>query len=126
MGILQGIKAMFGSGDAGQSLVDGAISGIDALVFTDEERSKVNMQFMELKIKAAEATTGSRLARRYLALMVTSTYLFWFNVAGVMVLLGLDPAEVIELLTSLAVGSSFVVIISWYFWSGLNRDGETK
>jgi len=118
MGLWTGIKAMFGSGEAAQQMVGGVIAATDAMVFTEEERSRANLLLLELQIKYAEATTGSRLARRYLAIMVTSCYLFWFSVAGFMVLFSRDPKEIIELLTSLAVGASFVAIISWYFFTG--------
>src|SRR5210317_390628 len=105
---------MFGSGEAAQKVVGGVIAAADAMVFTEEEKSKANFMLLKLQIQYAEATTGSRLARRYLAIMVTSCYLFWFSVAGFMVLFDKDPAEIINLLTSLAVGASFVAIISWY------------
>lgn len=122
MGLWAGIKAMFGSGEAAQQMVGGVIAATDAMVFTEEEKSQANFMLLQLQIKYAEATTGSRLARRYLAIMVTACYLFWFSVAGFMVLFSKDPKEIVELLTSLAVGGSFAAIISWYFFTGSRRD----
>lgn len=122
MSVWAGIKTMLGSSETGAKIVDGAISGLDAMFHTDEEKSELAFRFAELRIKFAESTTGSRLARRYIAFAVVGTYLLWFNIAGVMVLFGTDPVQVIELLTSLAVGGSFVAIISWYFFTGVKRN----
>lgn len=119
----KGVKALFSSSETTEKLVDAAIKTGDALVFTDEERSDASMLLLKLRIEYAQATTGSRLARRLLSLMVTGCYLSWFSVAGVLILIGQTDkaAQVGELLTSLAVGGAFVTIISWYFFSGLER-----
>ena len=113
---------MFGSSETGAKIVDGAFKAADAMFHTDQEKSELGFKFAELRIKFAESTTGSRLARRYIAFAVVGTYLLWFNIAGIMILFGMDPTQVINLLTSLAVGGSFVAIISWYFFTGVKRN----
>jgi hypothetical protein len=119
----RGLSALFSRSETTDALVDAAIKTGDALVFTDEERSDASMMLLKLRIEYAKATTGSRLARRVLAVMVTSCYLFWFSVAAGLYIAGMTDAadKVAELLTSLAVGGSFVTIISWYFFAGVNR-----
>ena len=119
-----GASALFsGDSETGAKVVDGVMSGIDYSFFSEEERSEANLKQLELRIEFAKSTTGSRLARRYIAIMVVGTYLFWFSVAGFCILFdALEKAEALSaLLTSLAVGGSFVAIISWYFYTGVNR-----
>jgi hypothetical protein len=115
--------------------MDAVINTGDALFFTDEEKSQANFKLMELRIKAAEATHGSRLARRLLALMIVGAFLFWFSVACLLVVVAAfvctadgdycapltASAGISEMLTSAAVGGSVVAIVSWYFWSGVKR-----
>ena len=133
MSIWTAVKGMFGSGEHTGAIIDAVINTGDSLVFTDEERSEVNKEIFALRIEYEKAATGSRLARRYLALMVTGSFLFWFSVAGVFTAIGaysetenaINAAKGIsELLQSLAVGGSFVTIISWYFFTGVSRGAK--
>jgi len=66
---------MFGTQKAGERIVDGAISALDKMVYTDEEKAEARAQQRD-KVMAAymtwlESTSGSRLARRMLAAIVT-------------------------------------------------------
>jgi hypothetical protein len=133
---------LFGTPEVVSEGIDAIVNTGDALVFTDEEKSDANMRWWELRLKAAEATQGSRLARRLLALMFCSCFLFWVSVAGVLVVVAayqcapvagvaleycaaqVASDNIILLVTSTAVGSSVVAIISWYFWSGIKRKEE--
>jgi len=130
MSIWAGVKSMFGSSEHTGTMIDAVINTADALVFTDEEKSEVNKEIFKLRIEYEKASTGSRLARRYLALMVTGSFLFWFSIAAVFMCISaysstdsaMKAAEgIANLLTSLAVGGSFVTIISWYFFTGVSR-----
>lgn len=128
---------LFSAPDAVAKGVDAVINTGDALIFTKEEQSQANHKLLELKIKAAEATHGSRLARRLLALMFCGVFLFWFSVACLLSVIAASvcgTAEdcwplvardgLMQMLTSAAVGGSVVAIISWYFWSGVKRVDE--
>jgi hypothetical protein len=63
---------------AAEKVLDGAISGIDKLVYTDEEKADARKEFMEhwLKLQATlgEETTVRGVTRRLLALLVVGTY----------------------------------------------------
>lgn len=128
-------QRLFSAPDAVSKGMDAVINTGDALVFTEEEKSNASMQIMALRIKAAEATHGSRLARRLLAMMIVGVFLFWFSVSAVLVVLGaylcspdteycwpmVASDSIAEMLTSAAVGGSVIAIVSWYFWSGIKR-----
>lgn len=70
---------LFGSEKAGEKLVDGALSAVDKVWYTAEEKAedaaKAKTEVMTVYMKWLESTSGSRLARRIIALMVT---LPWF------------------------------------------------
>jgi len=65
------IGKMFGSSAAGEKIIDGAISGIDKLFYTDEEKAgdaaQAKREVMAVYMKWMESTSGSRIARRLLA-----------------------------------------------------------
>lgn len=145
MGILKkGLSALFGRSETTDSLINAAISTGDKMVFTEEERSDVNLLLVKSKIEFAKASSGSRLARRVLAIAVTFVYLFVFMIACALVIAGgfmditLATGEVIRsgatlaaerlmnALTSLAVGGAFVTIISWYFVAGISRTNGSQ
>lgn len=134
------LKRLFSAPDTVAKGMDAVINAGDALVFTEEERSQANYKILELRIKAAEATHGSRLARRILSIMFVGVYLFWASVACVLMIIAayqcapMDGAAVVgycaadvaqenikELLMSAALGGSVVAIVSWYFFSGIQR-----
>jgi len=65
---------------AGKSdLLDRAAAGIDALVLTDEERVKYNLErqklYLELEKEVNKQCLPRALTRRYIALMVTIPYI---------------------------------------------------
>ena len=69
--MLSFIGKMFGSAKAGEKIIDGAMSGIDKLFYTDEEKAEDGRQakrdVMGVYMKWLESTSGSRIARRLLA-----------------------------------------------------------
>ena len=63
---------MFGSAKAGEQIIDGAMNGIDKLWYTKEEKAEdaaqAKRETMTVYMKWLESTSGSRIARRLLAL----------------------------------------------------------
>lgn len=62
---------MFGSSDAGTQLITNAAEGIDKLFYTDEEKAEdartAKREVMGTYMAWLDSTTGSRIARRFLA-----------------------------------------------------------
>ena len=72
------IGRMFGSAKAGEAIIDNVSSGIDKLWYTEEEKAedaaKAKREGMAVYMKWLESTSGSRIARRLIALMVTGIW----------------------------------------------------
>ena len=66
---------MFGSQKAGEAIVDGVVSAADKMFYTSEEKAedsaKARTEGLQVYMKWLESTTGSRLARRFIALIIT-------------------------------------------------------
>lgn len=70
--------SMFGTAEIGTTLVNNISSGIDKMFHTDQEKSEAaaaaRTEGMAVYMKWLESTMGSRLARRYLAVLVTGIW----------------------------------------------------
>ena len=75
-GMQQADKAM----DMANKATTGLIAGVDALFFTDEEKSRANFQITEAAIKMIAVTQGEAtvrsITRRVLAWLIMGTFLF--------------------------------------------------
>lgn len=69
---------MFGSDKAGKALIDNVSSGIDKMWYTAEEKANdaalAKREGMAVYMKWLESTSGSRIARRLIALIVTGIW----------------------------------------------------
>jgi hypothetical protein len=105
-------SSLFGS----DKLIDAGINGIDAMVFTDEEKSSAKMKFLKLY-------EPYKIAQRWLALVVTIPYVsLWFvvgliYVADIFMVKDLDTSKVMTYLNG-DMGSAFILILSFYFAGG--------
>jgi len=74
------IGKLFGSSKAGETLVSGIASAADKLVYTSEEKAddaaKMRTEGYGVYMKWLESTSGSRLARRCIALVVVGVWAF--------------------------------------------------
>lgn len=115
MGIFSWIT---GSSKSAEKAVDGVVNGIDAMFFTEEEKSHAAMKAFELKIEFAKATTGMSISRRIIVVMVCTAWLLLVMAAAVLgVWLGKDAPSVrylIELLTDVVM-QPFSIIVGFYF-----------
>ena len=82
MGLL---KALFPSAAAGETVVNAAVKGIDALFYTDQEKAedkqRAKQQAADMYIRWMEATSGQNRARRAIALVVTALWALTFAAA---------------------------------------------
>lgn len=73
---------LFGSSDAVNTMVTGVRDGLDALVYTDEEKSNdaraERSEARAMLIEWMRATSGQNLARRFLAVVITFTWLIQY------------------------------------------------
>jgi hypothetical protein len=107
-----------GNSKSAEKAVDGVVNGIDAMVFTEEEKSHANMKALELKIEFARATAGMSISRRIIVVMVSAAWLLLvLLLAGLGMWLGKDAPAVdylFKLLTEVVM-QPFSIIVGFYF-----------
>ncbi|MBA1446519.1 MAG: hypothetical protein M3H12_14500 [Chromatiales bacterium] len=72
------LGSLFGTAKAGETIVEGISNAADKLFYTDEEQAedaaKARTEGFGVYMAWLESTSGSRLARRVIALMVTGIW----------------------------------------------------
>ena len=123
---------LFGTEKALSSIVDGVSNGLDALVYTDEEKAsgaaKERSEARKMVIEWMSATQGQNLARRILALSIgglwilmilTSTLLSICSVfvdnIGVVTADKFKEASSIAKSTAFDMGPAVMLILAFYF-----------
>ncbi len=118
---------IFGSDKAIESTINSVSSGLDKLYYSDEEKAddaaKGRTEARQMIVNWMAATQGQNLARRLLALMVTTTWLLMYVAAMIGSIIGSwqdDPAKWLqssELIGDYADGMSGAVmlILGFYF-----------
>lgn len=120
------LGAVFGSSDNTKTIVDGAVAGIDKIIFTEQERSEARAQLSEWYLKYLEATQPQNLARRFIALLVV---LLWC----LLILVGVASYWISEAFSQFVfntinttVNTPFSIIVGFYFAAHLVRALPTK
>lgn len=95
----------------------------DAMVFTEEERSRADLKRLEWTLEFMRASSGSNLARRLIAVMLVFTFLL--IVLGIAVCIIAGANDIATRLQDLLVDTlvdPVGIIIAFYFMSGMVRD----
>ena len=100
-------------------IIDAGIKSIDALVFTDEEKSKA-------KLALLRAYEPFKIAQRYLALIFAGMFLAAFLAALTRVLFGLPYDDILEVVKAFSLGQIMTVIVGFYFLGGVVSGGFGK
>ncbi len=118
MGILANI---FGSSKNSETIVDGAVKGLDKIIFTKEERADANQKVAEWYLKYLGATQPQNVARRFIAMIVVALW------AG-LILLGIavrwisyDYSDFIFKVLAELVNEPFMIIMGFYFLAHVVR-----
>ena len=118
MSIFSGITSALKTAETGTRIVekstDGIINGIGKLVFTEQEKSEINMEAAKAIIDMQKAHTiensEQSKARRYLAMLT-----FWFHycfIIGLVILYRIDPDWCNEALTVLVkIDTSYLMLM---------------
>ncbi len=109
------LAAIFGSSKNTETIVDGAVSGLDKMFFTKEEKAEANIQLGDWYLKYLSATQPQNLARRLIAMIIV---LLWalLIVSGVTIY-KFDPGYSMFIFDILAnvVMNPFLMIMGFYF-----------
>lgn len=107
---------LFSSSDTVSKTVDAVINTGDALFFTDEEKSVANQKKLDWILKYHEASKGSNIARRLLAVMLTGVFLFLvIVVAGLYVIGWLTEADKVYALIKDTLVTPVGLVMAFYF-----------
>jgi len=118
---------LFGTDKALTAVVDGVSSGLDKLVYTDEEKAdaaaRERTEARQMVVGWMAATQGQNLARRLIALSITGVWLIDIilaQVAGAVAIFVEDSAKVEELAKFMMEGamemnSAVMLILAFYF-----------
>ncbi|MCU7840867.1 MAG: hypothetical protein KZQ94_15995 [Candidatus Thiodiazotropha sp. (ex Troendleina suluensis)] len=120
-------RSVFSAPETLSKASDAVIRAGDAIVFTDEEKSKANMAILEWTLKFHEASKGSNLARRLLAIMFVGVFLFFLLLIAFLYMVGADfmAAKIFGLVNG-ELSTPVSIIIAFYFTSGMVRDFRNK
>jgi hypothetical protein len=118
---------LFGSDKALEGVVSGVSKGLDALVYTSEEKAHDAMasrsEARRMVVAWMSATQGQNLARRLIALSITFVWLSQFIVAQALTLISIwvsDPARLIDSADVMrdgagAMNGAVMLILAFYF-----------
>ena len=120
---------LFGSEKALDAVVGGAVRGLDALIYTSEEKAqdaaRATTEARQMVVAWMAATQGQNLSRRLIALSITGVWLSQIvasqllNVASVwaspIVSNKLIQSAKIMMAGSVAMGSAVMLILAFYF-----------
>lgn len=112
------LSFLTGKSETAEAVVDGAIGGIDAMFYTEEEKARANFKILEWKLEYAKATQGMSISRRVIAFAVTGAWLsLVLLLAALGILFGEEAAAVKYLFKLLddIVNDPFMIIIGFYF-----------
>ncbi len=112
MGILSRI---FGTAENADKLVNGAVKGLDAIVFTEEERSVANSKLNDWYLKYLQATQPQNLARRIIAIAVTAMWALLTLLGTALYFINPEWSEFVFRVLSEVVNMPFMIIIGFYF-----------
>jgi len=107
---------MFGS----EQIIEGAMSGLDKLVYTDEEEADMNLKRAELHIRTLNAYEPFKITQRFLALMFSGAFLIAFLSAIVVSFMpSMTVQPIVDIVKTFWIGEITLAIISFYFGAGV-------
>lgn len=109
------LKNLFSSPKTANDAVKAGMRGIDALVFTNEEKSIVNEKFREWMLKYYEATQPQNIARRIIAFMIVALWSLTVIAAMITYVFSTEASMFIFQVLSDVVNPPFLTIIGFYF-----------
>jgi hypothetical protein len=134
----QMLGSLFGTQAAGEKILDGASNAVDKMFYTEEEKAEAAAEARKegfaVYMEWLKSTSGSRLARRLIALMVTGIWAVQHILAQLFALIGVfsdDPIriekvnEASELLFTHAQENNALVgvVLLFYFGGPAAIDG---
>ena len=100
-----------------QKNIDYVADGLDAMVFTDEEKSVVQKQIVDAKLRAIEKAS---VARRIIAIAITVESILLVNATVALHLIGwVTEAQFVKALLIEFMLQPFLAVVGFYFLTQL-------
>ena len=112
------LSFLTGESKTAEKVVDGAISGIDAMFFTEEEKSIANQKILDWKLNYAKATQGMSISRRIITFSVSFVWLLLVLILVVIGLVSGGESEGVKFMYKVmtdVVMQPFSIIVGFYF-----------
>jgi len=116
-----------GGSKTAEKVVDGVSSGLDAMFFTDEEKSVASQKILDWKLAYAKATAGMSISRR---IIVCAVVTLWAFLVLLLIAIGLilggkhANVEFLFLVMKDIVAIPFSIIITFYFLAHVVGKGK--
>ena len=119
----------FSSGSkAAEQVLDGAMKGLDAIVYTDEEKSAARQKLMdnwlELQKALGEETTVRSVTRRILAVLIVVPFVVLILAAAVVYKFDLEYAKFLLALAESQFGWLVLGVAGFYFGPYMMQRGK--
>lgn len=114
--------ALFSAPGAISKVTDAVIKSGDALVFTEEERSRASQKQLEWILKYHQATSGSNLARRVIAIMVMGVFLTLILVTAGLIVFDVETYKALIDLVSDTLAIPVSLVVGFYYYIGVKRE----
>lgn len=118
-----------GNSGAAEKAVDGAIKGVDALFFTDEERSQAAQKVLELKIDYAKHTAFMSISRRVIVVAVCAVWTLAVLILLFLALMfgiGAPSFKAVKAVMVDVVMQPFSIIVAFYFLAHVASKAKGK
>lgn len=110
---------LFKGAVSAEKVFDTITSGVDKLAFTQEERSDMNKlladRIADFAKETLEENSIRSIARRYVAIAVTSVFLFLTLLYVAMQMAGQAVGEIKELLFDSPLSTAFIMVLAFFF-----------
>jgi hypothetical protein len=112
------LSFLTGKSETAEKVVDGAIGGLDMLIYTKEEKAIAGLKVLDWKLEYAKATQGMSISRRIITFAVTFV---WVVLVLLLVAIGLwlggehvSVKFLFEVMTDVVM-QPFSIIVGFYF-----------
>ena len=120
------LAAIFGSPKNTETIVDSAVSGLDKLFFTNEEKAEGMAETREWFLRYLEASQPQNLARRLIAICVVFMWMLLILTATFSWLIDRQFAFFVFDVVNNNVNTPFAIIIGFYFAAHIARQIPRK
>ena len=106
---------LIGNSDSAGKAVDGVIDSLDALIFTDEEKSIASQKVLDFKIEYAKHTQNQSIARRVIAFVITGVWATLNLFAVTLYFFNESASKFVFDVLKENINVPFMIVVGFYF-----------